>query len=233
MTSLLAGFALGIAGSGHCLGMCGPLVLTVGRDLTRPSRRGQVQHALLYHLGRVLAYVAVGIVVGFIGQVLALAGFGRALAVAGGVLLLATAMGAVGTRLPGRLGSICAMAATRACTAANRWRGTHPIAGPVVTGAANGLLPCGLVYAAATAAAAMGTAAHAVALMIGFALGTLPALVALSISTASLPVGLQVRLRRLTPVVLALTAALLIVRGLTSPSISPDHHHVPSVVVPR
>jgi sulfite exporter TauE/SafE len=74
-------------------------------------------------------------------------------------------------------------------------------------------VPCGLVYAAVTAAAAMGSAADALVLMIGFGLGTVPALVALSLSATWLPLGLRVRLRQLTPVVLALTAALLLVRG--------------------
>ena len=44
-------------------------------------------------------------------------------------------------------------------------------------------------------------------------MGTVPALVALSLSATWLPLGLRVRLRQLTPVVLALTAALLLVRG--------------------
>ncbi len=58
MTALVTGLLLGAVGSGHCVGMCGPLVLTIERSLRRPSRRMQLRHALTYHAGRVLTYVA-------------------------------------------------------------------------------------------------------------------------------------------------------------------------------
>lgn len=222
MTSLVTGLVMGAVGSGHCVGMCGPLVLTIGRVAARSSHRGQAQYSLLYHGGRVLTYVALAVPAGLLGEVLTRQGFGRALAVAAGLLLLAGAVGASGARLPG-LGSMGAAAASRACAAANSWRGGHPIAGPVAAGAANGLVPCGLVYAAVTAAAATGSAADALALMIGFGLGTMPALLALSWSPTVLPLAVRARFRRLTPVVLALTAALLLFRGL-APTPSVAHH---------
>lgn len=213
--------------------MCGPLVLTIGRIKARRSRRAQAQDALLYHAGRVLTYVALAAPAGLVGQALALNGFGRALAVIAGLLLLTGAVGASGARLPAWLGSIGAAAATRACAAANSWRGAHPVAGPVAAGAANGLVPCGLVYAAVTAAAATGSAVDAVALMTGFGLGTVPALVVLAWSSTLLPLALRARVRQLTPVVLALTAALLLVRGLAPQAAVPHQHHAAAVVERR
>jgi sulfite exporter TauE/SafE len=224
MTSFVTGFLLGIVGSGHCIGMCGPLVLTLGRHQARSSRYLQTRDSLLYHGGRVLTYVALAVPAGLLGQALVLQGFGRALATVAGLTLLAGAAGAVGMRLPGRLASLCAEAAARACAAAGSWRGSHPIAGPFAAGAAHGLVPCGLVYAAITAAVAMGTAADALVLMIGFGVGTVPALIALSWSTTWLPLWLRVRLRHLTPLVLALTGALLLIRGLAPPA-SVTHQH--------
>ncbi len=64
MTALVTGLIFGAAGSLHCVGMCGPLVLTMGRGLRRPSRRAQLQHALTYHTGRVLTYVVLGSMAG-------------------------------------------------------------------------------------------------------------------------------------------------------------------------
>ncbi len=233
MTALVTGFVLGAVGSGHCVGMCGPLVLTIGRIQARSSHRGQARYALLYHAGRVLTYLALAVPAGLLGQALVLHGCGRALAIVAGLLLLASALGGFGARLPGWLGSMGSAAATRACAAANSWRGAHPVAGPVAAGAAHGLVPCGLVYAAVTAAAAMGSATDALVLMIGFGLGTAPALVALSFSATWLPVGLRLRLRLLTPVVLALTAALLLVRGLAPPASVPHDHHAAATVEHR
>jgi len=58
-------FMLGLLGTGHCLGMCGPLVLAL------PARIGKFSAHLLYNLGRILTYTLVGAVLGAIG-----AGFG-------------------------------------------------------------------------------------------------------------------------------------------------------------
>jgi sulfite exporter TauE/SafE len=228
MTALVTGLIFGAAGSLHCVGMCGPLVLTMGRGLLRPTRRAQLQHALTYHTGRVLTYVGLGSVAGLIGETLSTWGFGRALAITAGLLLLLAAFGAVVPRRLRGWGATPAALATQACAMAGRWSRMHPVAGPALAGAANGLLPCGLVYSALLTAAAMGTAVSAVALMAGFGLGTIPALVGLSMAAASS--GMRSRLRRLTPVLLALTAAMLFARGLAPSSAAPDHAHLHSAI---
>jgi sulfite exporter TauE/SafE len=89
---------------------------------------------------------------------------------------------------------------------------------------ANGLVPCGLVYAAALAAAGWGTFAGAWATMLGFGLGTLPALAVVSLSPAALPQRLRPALQRLAPAVLLLAAALLLLRAL----VPAPHHHMPA-----
>jgi sulfite exporter TauE/SafE len=59
-------FLLGLLGTGHCIGMCGPLVLAI------PTQAGRVWAHLLYHLGRVTTYVGVGGVLGGVGAGLSL-----------------------------------------------------------------------------------------------------------------------------------------------------------------
>ena len=61
--------------------------------------------------------------------------------------------------------------------AASRSSAAHPVAARFLAGGANGLLPCGLVYAAAIAAAGLGTVSGAVVFMTGFGLGTMPMLI--------------------------------------------------------
>jgi sulfite exporter TauE/SafE len=161
------------------------------------------------------------------GEALSTRGFGRALAIAAGLLLLAAAIPAVRVAGLGRLGRIGAGAAGRACLAAGRWSTAHPAAGPLLTGAANGLLPCGLVYAALTTAAALGNAVDAGILMAGFGVGTLPALVTLIVSATSLPPATRVRFRRLMPLALALTGVLLLARGM-APASGEAHAHGPA-----
>jgi sulfite exporter TauE/SafE len=206
--------------------MCGPLVLTLGRGSSR-TRIRRVRHAALYQLGRVFTYVALGLATGFVGEALTARGFGRAVAILAGLLLLLAAVRSARTMSFGRLERLGASAATRACVAAGRWSATHPAAGPLLTGAANGLLPCGLVYAALTAAAALGSTGEAAALMAGFGVGTVPALAAVSVSAGALPPSLRFRLRRLAPIVLALAGVLLLVRGV-APSPPGAHSQAPA-----
>ncbi len=59
-----SGVALGLLGSGHCLGMCGPLVVAF------PGRTGRWMSHVQYHSGRLLTYGALGGVMGGMGGVM-------------------------------------------------------------------------------------------------------------------------------------------------------------------
>jgi sulfite exporter TauE/SafE len=216
-TALLGGLALGLASSAHCAAMCGPLVLTVGRRLGGATKRAQARHALLYHAGRVLTYVLLAVPIGLGGEALVLRGFGRGLAFVAGALLLVAAIGAARLPLFDRFGARVSAIVARSFAPVLRWASARPIAGPMATGALNGLLPCGLVYAALTAAAATGNLASAMVLMAGFGVGTSGVLMAIALGAAAIPVALRARLRPVAPVVLAVTAAVLIVRGAAAP----------------
>jgi len=226
MSVWLAGALLGLAGSGHCVMMCGPLAAAVTRTLRPASRRLQVRRAMAYHSGRIAVYVLLALPVGLLGSVISVSGFGRVLSVSMGLVLAASVLRRSGRALPGRLGERAAAAAGWACGGANRWLRSHSN-GPFLAGAVNGVLPCGLVYAAVTAAAATGSVRDSILLMAGFGCGTLPVLLALNLSARSLPHGLRLRLRQLTPVALVLIAALLIFRGLFPRG---THQHVAAPV---
>ncbi len=54
-------FALGLLGAGHCVGMCGPLVLAM------PAAGGRLSPQLRYHLGRITTYTVIGAALGGLG----------------------------------------------------------------------------------------------------------------------------------------------------------------------
>jgi len=230
--ALLAGVALGAASSAHCAAMCGPLVLSIGRRLGGPSRASQLRYALLHHLGRVLTYALLAVPAGLGGEMLMLEGFGRALAIVAGLLLLVAAAAAV--RLPGvdRVTARVSAIVGRVFAPVLRWATARPIAGPLATGALNGLLPCGLVYAALALAAASGSLAGSITLMMGFGAGTAGVLVAMTMGAASISPSVRLRLRPIGPVVLAIAAAVLLVRGVTIPHShgAATHHAHPTVL---
>lgn len=226
MMVFLTGVLLGVAGSGHCIGMCGPLALTFGRRPGSDSWGTQLEHAALYQAGRLTTYAVLAIPAGLMGGVLSTLGLGRMLSVLAALLLIAVAAGWSSPGLLGGVGRHWSSALSRAGSTAMRFSRGHPIATPMLTGALNGLLPCGLVYVALAAAAATGTTMAAVAFMAGFGLGTLPALLAVTASARAVPTSLRARLRRLTPIVLALTAMLLLFRAVMDPR-PPEHHAAP------
>jgi len=171
-------------------------------------------------------YLLLALAAGATGRALSYGGFGRAVSVGAGLLLLILAAGR-GSRLVPRRGAIFwSLVITRACVAASRSTRVRPLAGQFAAGAVNGLLPCGLVYAAAIAAAGFGSVPAALTFMSGFGLGTVPVLLGIGLSSSSLSPATRTRLRKLTPAALALTGALLIVRGVLPPHQFAAHESV-------
>jgi sulfite exporter TauE/SafE len=233
MTALLAGLAFGLLGSGHCGTMCGPLVLLatpraadLGTHSACSAGRG-ARHAVLYHGGRAATYVCLGALVGLVGGQLTHLGFGRALAVVAGVALILQAVAAAGiVTVPlevSRIGRAVSCALARA----GYWMRSHRVMGPVVFGALNGLLPCGLLYAALTAAGGFGTLGQSMLFMTAFAAGTTPVLAFMAIAGGSFAASMPRMTRRVAPAALAIVGLLLIARG-----VGPQQPHRAHAAVP-
>jgi uncharacterized protein len=220
MTYLLAGLVLGLAGSLHCAGMCGPILLAVNRSA---SGRDALTRMLIYHASRISIYCALGVVAGYTGRAASTAGLGRAIAIVAGALLVLGSIGVLAGRWTRPLTVASSSLAIRAGTAAAALTRQRPLAGHALLGAANGLLPCGLVYAALAASLALGTVVGSVVFMSGFGLGTMPVLIALTISAASIPFSWRRRFRLAVPVLMVAAGSLLIAWGVM-PSDSAAHH---------
>lgn len=215
---LWTALVLGLVGSLHCAGMCGPLALAL------PVPPGGTVRFLLgravYNLGRVFTYSLLGLAFGLVGRTFLMAGMQRWVSIALGILLLAglvasrrAALALPVTRLVSRLQQTMAGFLQR-----------RSLAALAVLGALTGLLPCGLVYVACAGAAATGTLLGGVEYMVAFGMGTIPMMFAISLSGRLLHVSWRQRLLRLVPATVALLAVLLILRGLSLgiPYLSPD-----------
>ena len=63
---LITGFTIGVFGSFHCVGMCGPLALSLPiHQLTIFNKSMAIG---LYNLGRSFSYASMGIVFGLLGM---------------------------------------------------------------------------------------------------------------------------------------------------------------------
>ncbi len=215
---LWTAFMLGFAGSLHCAGMCGPLALA----LPHPGRgmAGFVGGRVLYQVGRVTTYVGMGLVFGLVGRSLALAGVQRWVSIGAGLLILSGLVVAGWAGVAGPL--------TSWVNRVKGWLGVllkrRTLGSLALLGLVNGLLPCGLVYAACAGAAASGEASGGMAYMAVFGLGTVPMMLGLGLSGRAMPVTWRFRLQRLIPVSVGAVGILLVLRGLELgiPYISPD-----------
>ena len=201
-------FFLGLLGSLHCAAMCGPLMLALPGRAAGPGRflAGRV----VYQLGRVLTYGLLGLAAGLVGKSLFLAGLQRWLSIVLGVAVLAGFLVSKKVALAAPVVRLVTILKT-AMAAQLRRRDFSSLA---LLGLLNGLLPCGLVYVALAGAAARGGLWDAVLFMAAFGLGTLPLLLAISLSGKLLPVSLRLKLRGAIPAGVCALALLLILRGL-------------------
>jgi hypothetical protein len=214
---LWTAFMLGLVGSLHCAGMCGPLALAL------PAGEGRaVNHfvgRLAYNLGRLVTYCALGVVFGLIGKTLLLAGIQRWLSISLGVLLLS------GLFLSRRLALWRPVTAVvdRVKHAMGFLLRRRSADGLLVLGLLNGLLPCGLVYVACAGATATGDLFQGALYMLAFGVGTVPMMLAISLSGRLVPFSLRLKLLKAVPVAVFLLASLLILRGmeLGIPYVSP------------
>jgi uncharacterized protein len=182
----LAFFSSGfMIGFGHCIGMCGPIAVSLSLSL----RQGKVliPH-LLYHAGRITTYALLGAVVGLTGSFTGVAsrivGIQKGVMIFAGILIILMGLAMVGWIPLGRIFTDSFRPigffsrAFRKLNAAPS-RGTYYPAGLIL-----GLLPCGPVYTALVAAARavmergepLQGMLTGLWLMIAFGLGTVPAL---------------------------------------------------------
>ncbi len=211
-------FILGLAGSLHCAGMCGPLALAL--PATGKGTWGFVLGRGAYNLGRMITYGALGILFGIIGKTLWLAGIQRWVSIGLGVALLA---GLFTARTMGLSRPVTALVA-RLKTGMSGLLRKRSLSGSVLLGLLNGLLPCGLVYVACAGATKTSVDVAGAKYMAAFGVGTLPIILAICLSGRLVPVSLRLKLRRATPVSVFVLAMLLILRGMSLgiPYLSPN-----------
>ncbi|AYA37652.1 sulfite exporter TauE/SafE family protein [Hymenobacter oligotrophus] len=209
---LWAGFLFGLLGSFHCVGMCGAIALALPGAGQGGSR--YVVGRVLYNLGRVSTYATLGALAGLVGQSLRVAGVQQGLSIASGLLILLLV--AVPERYTGRAAAALGLdrVLVRLKQTLAYFFQRPSLSALYMSGVLNGLLPCGLVYlalAGALSAPGVGGAAIYMAL---FGLGTLPLMLALSLTGRLVPLQWRARLRQAVPVVATAMAVLFIVRGL-------------------
>ena len=209
---LVSAFVLGILGSFHCIGMCGPIAFMLPVDRTNNFKK--VSQISIYHFGRLLSYSLIGLVFGFIGKSLYLFGFQQHLSIIIGIVMIVLVLipqhklnqysiSKPIYRLISKVKSDMGSALKR--KSADTF---------LTIGFLNGFLPCGLVYMAIFGAISGGNAFQGSLYMILFGLGTIPLMTSAIYISHFLKGTARQKLQRAIPVFVVIIGILFIIRGL-------------------
>ncbi|MGB5647810.1 MAG: sulfite exporter TauE/SafE family protein [Muriicola sp.] len=205
-------FLLGLMGSLHCVGMCGPIAFMLPLD--REDKFKMSMQVLVYHLGRMGAYALLGLAFGFFGKGLYLFGAQQYLSIGMGILMIlamvipqkklntfriSKPVYRLISGLKSRLGTLLK----------KRTADTF-----VTIGFLNGFLPCGLVYMALFASIAMASPLEGSLYMVLFGIGTIPLMTSAAFLGKLLKTPARKRIRQLIPIFVVLVGILFILRGL-------------------
>ncbi len=222
---LTAALLLGFLGSFHCVGMCGPILMSLPQNQENSSTRFWKQ--LLYHSGRISVYFIFGLLIGLLGKGFLMIQIQQAMSIGFGIiLLLVTVFPFV---LPDKIKSFNFFKFSWFRNSFTQLINSKKTIAIYFLGFLNGLLPCGFVYVALAAAAVTASPMNAAGFMAFFGIGTAPALIILTMLGAIVQVSIRNKLRKVLPVITIVVALLLILRGLNlgipmlSPKISHQH----------
>ena len=220
-------FVMGLAGSLHCIGMCGPLALSL--PVSHNSGLSRISGGFIYNSGRILSYASIGLVSGSLGNLIIATKWQSGLSIALGVIILlyllvpkkyfhfstATTLGKPFMLLRQQLGKLFQ---------------SRKLSSLFFIGVLNGFLPCGLVYLALTSSVISASPINGSMFMLFFGLGTFPMMFATVLMGNYLNQSIRSKIHRAVPALLFFMAVLLILRGMNlgipylSPGFSGPHH---------
>jgi sulfite exporter TauE/SafE len=222
-SSFIAGGLLGLAGSLHCVGMCGPLMLLLPK-VQSPLRTLSTQG--IYHFGKTLTYVLLGAILGMVFLWFDIRKIEQQFSLFLGVVFLMIwfiefwgnkkkNQSPLQNWVQKMFGKTINLRAT--------W-------GWFLGGMLNGLLPCGLVYGALIASLGTGSSWGTILFMTGFGLGTSPALMGVSLGKFMLSPKWLPKFKGLLPYWYLIMAILFFLRGanLGIPFLSPKFNSHPT-----
>ncbi len=213
---------LGLAGSFHCIGMCGPIAFII--PVNRTSKTKMFYQAFLYNVGRLISYSLMGLLFGFIGKGLYLAGFQQRLSILMGIVMIAIIVIPISIfnkyNFSKPLYKIIANVKSKLGFYLNKKSNKALF----LIGVFNGFLPCGLVYMALIGSIATGDVLQGSLYMALFGLGTIPMMSAAVLLGNFVSLSLRFKIQKAIPIFVIIIGLLFILRGLGLgiPYISPS-----------
>jgi uncharacterized protein len=215
---------IGLLGSFHCLGMCGPIAVSL--PLKEYSWGTRIYSSLLYNFGRIITYFLLGLIFGLLGLGISIWGIQQWVSIgAGTLMILSVAYPVIFHRNSFTLWIDSFF--TKFKKFFGRFFGFRTYPSVWVIGLLNGFLPCGLVYIALAGALISASPLEGALYMLIFGLGTLPALVIISLLGNIFSQAFRSSIRKVIPYMIILIGILFILRGMNLgiPYLSPKMDH--------
>ncbi len=224
MLDLIGPFIFGLAGSGHCLGMCGPIVLayalqlrtqeSLGRSGLWPASAG---HHGAFHAGRLFTYGLLGAAAAWIagGNDLhyLFAAARNTVSLCGGALMVVFGARLLGV-VPLRLSRPAVATGPFVQKVFRRLFSSKRLAAKLSLGLVAGCLPCMLSLTMIVKAATTGRPLLGFLTMLFFGLGTLPALFFTGLSASLLSFRARILGERVAACTVIVMGLLLIFKAL-------------------
>ena len=205
-------FIFGLISSLHCIGMCGPIAMMLPVERNNPTKK--MAQIILYHLGRITSYTVLGLLFGLLGRGLYLAGIQQRISIVLGVLMIVIAL--VPEKVFARYNfskPVYKIISKVKTSLGSQFKRKTPDA-LFTIGLLNGLLPCGLIYAALFGAIAMQNVAMSGLYMALYGLGTIPLMSAVVYVSHFLSLPFRNKFKKLVPLVTVVIGMLFVMRGL-------------------
>ena len=209
---LVSALILGLLGSLHCVGMCGPIAFMLPVDRSNSFKK--VSQIGMYHFGRLLAYSIIGLVFGLVGKSLYIFGIQQQLSIIIGVLMIIVVLLPHKTIGKYNLSKPLYKIILKVKTGLGKALKKKTADTFLTIGFLNGFLPCGLVYMAVFGAVATGSLLEGSLYMILFGVGTIPLMTSAIYLGKFLNSTIKQRIQKAIPVFVVIIGVLFILRGL-------------------
>ena len=209
---VISAVGLGLASGFHCIGMCGPIALSLG--ITRKQSVNFYLQNIIYQLGRVVSYAFLGGIFGLLGEGFSLIGFQRYLTIFAGLTLILMSSFSLGSNDFSNKIPLLQSFLMRIKINLGKYLKKSGYQSRFFTGVLNGLLPCGMVYMALTASIAYGGVKNGVLFMALFGMGTIPFMFAIVTLGDLINQAFRLKILKIIPFLMIIMGGIFILRGL-------------------
>jgi len=208
----LSALTIGLLGSFHCIGMCGPIAIAL--PLKNENWFTRIFGGLLYNTGRTITYALLGAIFGLAGMGFRLGGLQQWVSIIMGILMILSVLFPVLFKKSTAITQFTNKITGKLISRFRKMFSIRTYYSLFIIGILNGFLPCGLVYIAIAGALAVGEVYESAVYMVFFGFGTIPIMLLLSLLGNIVSQRFRTIIRKILPIFVIIIGILFILRGM-------------------